>query len=260
MNSGRTEVSVFQESKDISEFLMRRWKEILDVAIKKKGYFAAALSGGKTPVDFYLKLSGFKNSAYWDKTHIFLVDERFLPADHPDSNYRLLFDILLSKIPIPRQNIHPVPVETDNPELSAIEYEEELKHFFQLPMDQIPVFDLVLLGIGADGHTASLFPGDRAVHDTLHLSTFAILDKQRHSRITLTLPVINRAENIFLLATGINKANIIRKVVEEKDSSLPAALVSPKNGGLTFLFDSAAASKLQNFLSYSVIVGKESYQ
>src|ERR1700690_2806514 len=192
MNRGQSEVSIFQEFSYISEFLIARWKEISDAAIKKKGYFAAALSGGKTPVDFYLRLSGFKDAAYWDKIHIFFVDERFLPADHPDSNYRLLYDILLSKIPIPYQNVHPVPVEAGNPELSAIKYDEELKFFFRVPEAEFPVFDLVLLGIGADGHTASLFPGDRALHETLHMSTFAVFDEYRHSRITLTLSVINR--------------------------------------------------------------------
>ena len=247
MSTGRSDVFIFRNSSEISGFLLRRWKEIADAAINKKGYFAAALSGGQTPVDFYITLAGCRDAVFWGKTHLFFVDERNVPPDHPDSNYRLLSDILLGPVTLlSPQNLHPVPFEPNDPGRAALQYEQMLKNFFRVRPDEVPAFDFVLLGIGADGHTASLFPGDQAVNETSHLSTFAMLDKQRHNRITLTLPVINQAEHVFMLATGTGKAEIIRKIIEEKDFSFPAARVNPKQGALTFIFDTAAASALRD--------------
>jgi 6-phosphogluconolactonase len=237
-------VCVFDRKDDISSFVIETWREISQEAIEGKGVFCAALSGGKTPVDLYHQLSGVKEMLPWDKTHIFLVDERFVPFEHHDSNYRMLKETLLDHIPIPQGNIHPIPTERSTPQTSALAYEEDLKKFFRLSKDQFPEFDLLLLGIGEDGHTASLFPGTPVLNDTIHLAAFVSMDEMRHSRITLTLPVINHAKHILFLVVGKNKAPALQKIIDQEDTSLPASMVHPNKGKLIFVIDREANSQL----------------
>src|SRR5208337_3643271 len=176
--------------------------------------------------------------------HLFFADERFVPWGSADSNYRLLSETLLNNIPIPAGNIHAVATGETDLLLSAKKYEEEIKRFFKLPAEGIPEFDLVMLGIGADGHTASLFPGDAALRDKRHLASAVVLDKNRHDRITLTLPVINNARTVVFLVSGKSKASVFRDVVERRDRRLPASLVAADKGGLLFLADAEAAQYL----------------
>ena len=237
-------VRVFDQKDKIFDFIMRTWEEISRSAIKRKGISTIALSGGKTPIDLYHKLSGVEGMLPWNKTHIFLVDERFVPADHDDSNYRMLKDTLLDHVPIPQGNIHPIPTERSTPQASAMAYEEDLKKFFRLSQDQFPEFDFLLLGIGEDGHTASLFPGTPVLDDHEHLATPVFLDENRHDRITLTLPVINNAKHIVFLVTGKNKAPVLRKIINKEDASLPASMVHPNKGRLIFVTDREASSQL----------------
>ena len=244
MKVHRQDVRVFDRKDYISSFIINTWKEISQEVIKRKRAFCAALSGGRTPVGLYRKLSGVKEMLPWDKTHIFLVDERFVSFEHRDNNYRMLKETFLDYVPIPQGNIHPVPTNRPTPRISAMAYEEELKKFFGLSKDQFPEFDLLLLGIGEDGHTASLFPGSPVLDDTIHLAAPVSMDEVRHARITLTLPVINNAKHILFLVVGKNKAPALQKIIDKEDTSLPASMVHSKKGNVIFVIDREASSQL----------------
>jgi len=244
MKVRRPNIRVFDQKDEISDFIIRMWNEISRSAIQSKGIFSVALSGGKTPIDLYYKLSGVKEMLPWDRMHIFLVDERFVPTDHNESNYRMLKETLFDHVSIPKGNIHFIPTERLTLQASAMAYEEDLKKFFRLSKDQFPEFDLLLLGIGEDGHTASLFPGAPALNDQEHLVAPVFLDEMRHPRITLTLPVINNAKQILFLVTGKNKASVLRKIIDKEDVSLPASMVHPRKGSLIFVINREASSQL----------------
>jgi len=236
-------ILIFNNSDQIAEYAIQQWKEISDDAIRQRGLFTVALSGGSTPVKLYKELSG--TDLKWDKTHIFIVDERFVPFDHSDSNYRMINETLLSNINIPAQNIHPVPTGKGSSDESARSYERDLLSFFNLSSGGIPEFDLVLLGLGDDGHTASLFPGSSALTGKDRLAVSAMPpDKSIHERITITLPVINNARNIYFIVTGSSKSSLVLDVLENQDSKLPAALVKPEKGDLCFLLDKSSGSLL----------------
>jgi 6-phosphogluconolactonase len=223
-------------------YLLVSWQSIFRDAVERRGLFTVALSGGETPRDFYRRLSGIGNPM-WNNTHIFLVDERFVPFTHSESNFGMLNDLLLSGVDIRDKNCHPIPVEESSPERSAKKYEQEIRQFFGLRESELPEFDLILLGIGEDGHTASLFPGDDAVDDAMHLAQAVFHGSSRCGRITLTLPVLNNARNVMFLVMGEKKSRVLRKVIEN-DDSLPASRVRPK-GTLTFVVDQQAASGLR---------------
>jgi 6-phosphogluconolactonase len=239
----RQNLLIFDDRDRMSEFMVGKWKEISEEAIERKGIFVAALSGGKTPVNFYQTLAENKGMLSWNKTHLFLADERFLPFEDKDSNYRLLRETLLDKIEIPQENIHPIPTGRSTPQLSARAYEEDLRILFKLRSGQYPEFDLILLGIGEDGHTASLFPGSSVLKERDCLAAAVILDEIRYHRITLTLPVINHARQVVFLVSGKSKASVLEKVVNKKDPSLPASMVNPDRGKVFFLSDLDAASE-----------------
>lgn len=242
MSPVNVEYQVFGKADDMWQYVAERWREISSHAAGEKGFFAAALSGGKTPVEFYRHLGGVEGLE-WNATHIFLVDERFVPPGSAESNYGMLRETLLKRIPIPSGNVHPVLTETPSPGVSAERYEEELRTFFGLPEDGIPEFDLILLGIGEDGHTASLFSGTEALKEKRRLAVPVKLGTALHDRITLTLPVINNARNIFFIVSGRRKRVVMRKLRQGHDRTLPAAMVVPQRGKLIFLMDRDAAGE-----------------
>ena len=237
------EIRIFKDMDGITDFAIEKWDAISGKEITNKGCFTVALSGGGTPVALYRKLSGEKTLP-WHKTHVFVVDERFVPYESDENNYHMISRILLRHVNIPAKNIHPVLTSVLTPRTSAAKYEEDLISYFKSSRKKPPQFDLVLLGIGEDGHTASLFPGAPCLKETMR-NVVAVIpsDKSKRERITLTLPVINNSKNIIFLATGENKAGIIKKVIEE-NTSLPAAMVKPQTGKLIFLLDEAAGSLL----------------
>jgi 6-phosphogluconolactonase len=237
----RKEVIIFKTIDDMADFVVDQWKTISEKAIKNKKLFCVALSGGKTPVFLYKKLS-HKKTLPWDKTHIFIVDERFVPYENEENNFHMINDALLSHVSIPKENVHAIATEEYTSQAAAEKYEMELLSFFKNNTAP-PQFDLILLGIGEDGHTASLFPGTPAVKEKKRFAVAAApLDKIKNERITITLPVINNAENVMFLVTGGNKAKIVKEVIEGKNNLLPAAIVEPKNGRLFFLLDERAGS------------------
>jgi len=237
-------VLIFDDENQMLKFMVEKWEDILQEGIQRKGYFTVGLSGGKTPIMFYQKLAEWDSKSSWERTQVFLVDERFVSLDNKDSNYRMLRETLLGKIVIPQKNIHPITTGKGSLEASAREYEKDLKSFFKVSKGQMPDFDLILLGIGEDGHTASLFPGSKALSECRRLTAAVVLDEVRHDRISLTLPVINHAEHVIFLARGANKAPVLEKIIGEDDPSLPASMVRPRSGNLLFVIDLEASSQL----------------
>jgi len=237
-------VLMFDDENHMLKFMIEKWEDISQEGIQRKGYFTIGLSGGKTPIMFYQKLAEWESKSSWKRTHAFLVDERFVSFEDKESNYRMLRETLFGKIPIPQENIHPIPTGKTSLETSAREYEEDLRRFFKVSKGQYPSFDLILLGIGEDGHTASLFPGSKALSECGHLTAAVVLDEMRHDRISLTLPVINHAEHVIFFVRGANKAPVLKKIIAGDDPSLPAAMVRPRSGNLLFVIDREASSQL----------------
>lgn len=219
------------------------------IATKKR--FAVAISGGSTPRRFYTLLGSetYRDQVDWQHVHFFWVDERCVPKEHEESNFRTAFDTLLSKIPIPDENIHRIRGEED-PDRAARDYEEEIKKFFGVW--ESPIFDLMILGTGEDGHTASLFPGSKSLDEKMRLAVPVYLEKPNRNRVTLTLPVLNNAAQIVFLVSGLSKANIIHEILgrEGKKERYAVGLVNPSHGHITWLIDQEAAGKLRGLKSY----------
>ena len=237
-------IFVFSNNEGAADFAVNKWLKISSQAFADKGYFSAALSGGKTPVDFYRRLVVSKNIVSWDKIHIFLADERFVPPHDKESNYGLIKEHLLNHVKIPDENVHRIPTEGITLERSARRYEEDIRRFFRSEGDSIPQFDLIMLGIGEDGHTASLFPGASSLTVTERLAIAVTTDRIPHNRISLSLPVLINAKQIIFLVTGTAKARILREVIEDRKGTLPAALVLQQGRTVFFGLDAGAASLL----------------
>jgi len=212
-------------------------------ALKRKPLFTAALSGGSTPIGMFRLLATdprFKHFP-WEHTHLFWVDERCVPFDDPNSNFGNAANILLRKVPIPKNNIHPISCFL-NAEDGAENYEEKIFKFFHLSEKEIPAFDLILLGVGKDGHIASLFPRSSALKEKKRLVLAVKGGEPNVNRVTLTLPVINNAKQILFLAVGKAKAKIVAKIIADRSCELPAAMVRPAKGSLYWIMDRHAAS------------------
>lgn len=238
-------VIILENAEKVAEFTTVKLIEIAETTIAGTGRFTVALSGGKTPVTLFQKLAELQKPLSWDRTHIFIVDERFVPFDSEESNYGMIRRILLSRVKIPDENIHPIRTDTGSSQESAEKYEEELRSFFKTPLNEFPKMNLILLGMGEDGHTASLFPGTAALHETVHPAiAVSPPGKTEKQRISLTLPLINNAENIIFMVSGKQKAAVVRDVLEREIELLPASQVRPGKGNLFFFLDEGAGSFL----------------
>jgi len=216
-------------------------------AVRQRGRFTIALSGGSTPRNLYtLIAANAATSLPWDQMFFFWGDERHVPPDDPDSNYRMVRETLLSKVPVPAANIFPVPAELADAAAAAERYEQTLTKFFALASGELPSFDLILLGLGPDGHTASLFPETSALQEKSRLVVANWVEKFGTSRITFTLPVLNAARLVMFLVSGTDKAAVLREVLEGNapDEKFPSRLVRPSDGKLIWFVDRAAASQL----------------
>ncbi len=215
-------------------------------AVAGRGRFSVALSGGSTPRGLYALLAGepYRSQVPWSQVHVFWGDERHVPPDHPDSNYRLARQTLLDRVPIPPGNVHRIPAERPDPQAAAAEYERTLRTFFGPGW---PRFDLILLGLGADGHTASLFPGTAVLHETERLVAAPYVDGLSAHRLTLTPPVLNHAANVLFLVAGEGKAATLHAVLEGpyRPERFPSQLVRPAEGRLVWIVDRAAAGLLR---------------
>jgi 6-phosphogluconolactonase len=219
-------------------------------AVEAKGTCTVALSGGSTPKGLYGLLANdptWRGQVAWDNIYVFWGDERHVPPDHPDSNYRMAHEALLSKVPIPPAHVHRIKSEHPDARQAADDYEQTLRAFFHLATGQFPRFDLIFLGLGPEGHTASLFPGTKALHDTGRLVVSTWVGKFFTDRITLTPAVLNNAAGVIFLVSGEDKALALKAVLEGPDepAQLPAQLIRPTHGRLLWLVDRAAASLLQ---------------
>jgi 6-phosphogluconolactonase len=216
-------------------------------AVTERGRFTIALSGGSTPRNLYnLLATNARNSLPWDRMLFFWSDERHVPPTDPDSNYRMADEAMLSKIPVTATNVFRVPAENADAKAAAQAYEHTLQKVFSLQAGQLPRFDLILLGMGPDGHTASLFPETPALRESSGLVVANWVEKLKAHRITFTLPVINNARRITFLVSGADKAPALHSVLESDTPGehYPAKLVKPTDGKLIWFVDRAAASQL----------------
>jgi 6-phosphogluconolactonase len=214
-------------------------------AIATRARFTVALSGGSTPKNLYSLLAAQHTAFDWDRTFLFFGDERHVPPDHPDSNYRMVKEALLTKISIPSENVFRAKAENPDAAAAALEYENDLRRFFTLQSGEFPRFDLILLGMGPDGHTASLFPGSDGLKEQSRLVIANWVEKFKTHRISFTFPVLNNASEVMFLASGPDKADMVHQVLEGKNTPpYPSQLVQPTEGTLLWMLDEAAASKL----------------
>jgi len=217
-------------------------------AIKAKDTFNVALSGGHTPKRFFELLGELPQSLSlpWDKVQLFWVDERYVEPDSPWSNYKLAADTFLKKVSIPEENVHRIPTEYEDFKVAASSYEQTIRNIFGLERNQIPEFDLIVLGMGAEGHTGSLFPNSYAPFDTEDLACVVYLLDDKLNRITLTHPVLSAASHLVVLVSGKEKAKILREVltVEPDEVRYPIHTLWPALDKVTWLVDSAAATHL----------------
>jgi 6-phosphogluconolactonase len=216
-------------------------------AVSKRGRFTIALSGGSTPKSlFNLLATNARTVLPWDRTLFFWGDERHVPPTDPDSNYRMADEAMLAKIPVAKENIF--RMATENPDAAAVAeaYEQTLRKVFELQPGQVPVFDLILLGMGPDGHAASLFPGTDGLREKSRLVIANWVEKLKTSRLTFTLPVLNAARCVAFLVSGLDKAPALHAVLEgdAPGEQYPSKLIQPADGKLIWFVDRAAASEL----------------
>jgi 6-phosphogluconolactonase len=215
-------------------------------SIERRGRFTVALAGGKTPRALYellaLKEAEGKSGFDWRLAHVFFSDERQVTPDHDDSNCRMASESLLARVPVPPDQVHRVRGENPDADRAAEEYEGIMTGVFGLRRGERPRFDLILLGMGADGHTASLFPGSEALEVADRLAVAVRVPPPGHDRVTLTLPVLNEAAGVIVLAAGAEKAAAVARIAAGEP--LPAGLVRPRNGDLLWLIDRDASVRL----------------
>jgi 6-phosphogluconolactonase len=210
------------------------------------GRFSLALAGGSTPRTLYRLLAAeYSDKIPWSQVDLFWGDERFVPWDDPRSNYRMVKESLLDHVPIPRENVYPMPTDISEPDAAAKAYERTLRNHFSGPW---PRLDLVLLGMGADGHTASLFPGSPALGEQRRWVVAVHGPADPPLRLTLTLPVLNHAAVVFFLVTGAEKAAALRRALTSPPdpTACPAGAVRPQDGALVWWVDETAAVSIRN--------------
>jgi 6-phosphogluconolactonase len=242
--SDSQQVSIFPDIDALSHAAAERFVSLSRAAIRSRGRFAAALSGGFTPRRLYSLLgsSPYRENVDWNKVHIFWADERCVDPSHEASNYRLVAEAMLLKTAMPQEQIHRIHGESE-PGPAAEMYEEELRRFFAAAPR--PVFDLVILGAGVDGHTASLFPGSALLEERTRNVVPVYREEPDVNRVSLTLPVLNRAAYVLFLVAGKDKAGIVSEVLKcDNRKQYPAGRVQPVNGRLSWFIDKEAASKI----------------
>jgi 6-phosphogluconolactonase len=239
------EIRIRDTAEDLFQTAAHEWTALASQAVRNKGNFTVALSGGSTPKTLYSLLArNYAAKLPWDKTFFFWGDERHVPPDHPESNYRMVYEAMLSRVSVPAENVFRVPAEEKDAEAAACSYEHTVQTFFRLGPGDVPRFDLTLLGIGPDGHTASLFPGTPVLRENQRLVVANWVEKFKAYRITMTFPVLNCSACVMFLVSGKEKSEILREVLENPNAGLPSQKVRPAQGRLLWLVDRDAASAL----------------
>jgi 6-phosphogluconolactonase len=247
MTQGQNHVKVVPGAPAIFRLAAEEFVRCARQAIEARGSFSVALSGGSTPKGLYALLAGdeFRSQVAWDKVVFFWGDERTVPPEHADSNYRMANEAMLSKLPLSSAQIFRIRGEID-PTQAADEYQQILKTHFRLGDGELPTLDLVLLGIGPDGHTASLFPGTKALQERRRLVVSNWVGKFFTYRVTMTAPVLTNAQQILLLVNGDDKAQPLKAILEGplEPEQLPAQLLQPAASKTLWLVDPTAAKLL----------------
>ena len=256
LNRSDAQVRVYRDAGEVALKAARHFARLADQYVVGSGRFTVALSGGSTPRAMFslLAQAPFADTVPWDSIHFFWGDERCVPPDHADSNYRMARETLLSRVPVPEGNVFRIPAEMADPERAAQEYAATLTRFFaqQVPPSDtappggLPRFDLIFLGMGPDGHTASLFPGTAALHVTDRAVVANYVEKFKAHRVTLTAPTINNARNVTFVVAGGDKAEALAEVLEGayQPELYPSQLIHPRRGSLLWMVDEAAAARL----------------
>jgi 6-phosphogluconolactonase len=239
------EIILVPDPTTVASMAAQRFANLARESVTSRSRFSVALSGGSTPETLYRLLADepYSEEIPWHGVHLFWGDERCVPPDHPESNYRLVYETLIAHVPLSWENIHRIRGERE-PQAAARAYERELRDFFCGPRSR---FDLVLLGLGNDGHTASLFPDSDALGETDRLAAVAQANYQDRPvhRVTLTMAAINTARQVLFLVTGRAKAPIVQAVLEGPGGRFPAQRIRPTAGQLTWLVDAEAAEQLE---------------
>ena len=240
-----TEIIVRDNPTHLAKAGAELFTSVAQASVKERGRFTVAVSGGSTPRFMHRLLAEepYCSKTPWDKASFFWVDERCVPVTDEGSNYGAAKIDLIEKVPLPPAQIYSMPVEMP-PSEGAVEYQKVIQNFFQLGEGQFPVFDLIFLGIGADGHTASLFPGQKALQETKKLVIAVKGGNPDVSRLTMTYSTLNQARRIVILVSGKGKATVLKTLFEDKQARLPAGRIKPTNGTLTWLVDRDAAVEL----------------
>ncbi|NDJ52080.1 MAG: 6-phosphogluconolactonase [Chloroflexi bacterium] len=241
------EVVRLDNAEAVAQETARRWVMLANQAVAERGMFTIALSGGSTPRTVYSMMAAdpWRGQAPWQDTYVFFGDERRVHHSDPESNYRMARETLLDHVPIPPNQVFPMPGE-GLLKTAMLDYKKELRKVFKPGFKEFPRFDFVLLGMGEDAHIASIFPGTRAVSEGSEMVLAYLVPQMNVERMTLTLPVINNALQIVVQVVGQHKADALAKVLEGdyRPSTYPAQALEPVDGQLIWLVDQAAASKL----------------
>jgi 6-phosphogluconolactonase len=239
-------LQIFADAAEVARAAALRFIEIARESATARGRFSVALAGGSTPKRVYELLAGedLSRELDWPQVHIFFGDERCVPPDDAESNYRMANEALLARVPLPEQNIHRMRGEGDAVANARL-YEDELRGFFD--GENWPQFDLIMLGMGDDGHTASLFPETHALDVQTAWVTANWVEKFDTFRVTLTAPAINHARNVLFIVTGASKAARLPEVLHgaREPRRLPSQLIQPHEGALAWFLDEAAAKQLR---------------
>jgi len=243
------EVQILPDAAAIARRAAEQIVESAAAAVKERGVFTISLAGGSTPKTLYTLLAtdpAFKSKMPWDKTQFFFGDERHVPPDDSESNFRMANESMLSKLSLKPEQVFRIKAEYEDAEKAAKEYEQTLRSWFKLSDGQLPRFDVLLLGMGEEGHTLSLFPGTKALHDNGRLVMSNWVGKFFTTRITTTAPVASNSALVIFMITKADKALALKAVLEGpyEPEQLPSQLIQPKNGKLLWLVDTTAASKL----------------
>jgi len=240
-------IKIVADQQELSRVAAKHFVRLATEAVLEKGRFTVALSGGSTPQSLYQLLAN-ENEPYraqlsWENIHFFWGDERHVPPDHPDSNYRMANEAMLRKAPIPLENVHRIRSELTDARKAADEYEQTLCEFFNLVEGQYPQFDLILLGMGLDGHTASIFPNSDVIKERVRLVVATWIENFESYRITLTPPVLQSAAAVNFLVSGADKAKVLREVLkgDYHPERLPAQLLRQTKANVLWLVDRSAA-------------------
>ena len=249
--SKRLEITyhVYPDSAALAQAAAQHFSDRVAQSVAKRGWARVAISGGSTPKATFALLADpagpYAETIPWDKVNLFWVDERTVAPDHPDSNYRMTTEALLAKVALPPERVHRMEGELD-PEEAAARYESVIRREFRLEGAELPRFDVLWLGMGDDGHTASLFPHTEGLQELGRIVYANHVPQKDTWRITLTAPVINEANDVVFLIGGADKAAPLEQVLygAYDPSTYPSQLIQPRNGALTLLLDEKAAAKL----------------